>query len=315
MFDCGAILIRNLHGSFVANKLSIMRMDSYHSAIDIRGTGMNSGKTVLRKVEVQTRSSPYSLSIVNIHFASIAQSSFNGKVYLQALEKITVENNVITPYSPTGQAIYLDGIASDASSISNDHLFSRIYVRQSSITIKENIIQESVIEGIIVNEGYAIHILNNNITKCKSSSDVVMVNKGYAIHILDNNITKCKSSSDVVRLFVATGLFHFANNTITKNQGWYVFSLEAYQRGSLQFVNNTILQNHAKTIFHLMGSLSMYITTSHILSNVVSSNIGTEALLKLSGFPLGSFTENLFANNSAPMSIDVNMPDLDEDTI
>ncbi|KAL3790397.1 hypothetical protein ACHAW5_008354 [Stephanodiscus triporus] len=295
MLDCGAIVIRNLRGSFVANKLSIMRMDSFTGpVIDIRGTGMNSGRTVLREVVVQARSG-YSLLIANIHFASVAQASFNGEVYFETVEKVTVENNIIAPYSPTNRyAIYMTGIASEASYISRNHLFSKIYVDDSSITIAENIIQESVIGGIMV----------------------TMRNEGDAIHILNNIITKCKPSSDVVSLIFAAGSLHFANNMIAENQGRHLFSLEAQQSsGSLQFANNTIVQNHAMTIFYLMGHSRTYITTRNILSNVVSSNIGTEALLKLYGFPLGSFAENLFANNSAPMSVDVNMPNHDEDTI
>ena len=293
MFDCGPIVIRNIRGSFVANKLSIMRVDSFNGpVIDIRGTGMNIGKTVLREVEVQA-SSFYSLYIDNIHFASVSHSSFNGMVYLHALEKITVEDNIIAPYGGQ-EAISVNGIASEASSISRNRLFSRVYVGESSSTIEENIIRGSVRGGIMV---------------------VMNWNRGGAIHILNNNITKCKSSSDVVNLYVYAGSLHFANNTITENQGGYVFSLGASQSGSLQFSNNTILQNHAQTIFHLVGNSRTYITTSHVLGNIVSSNIGTEALLKLSGFPFGSFTENLFVNNSAPMSVEVNMPDVHEDII
>jgi hypothetical protein len=291
MFDCGAIKISNFRGSFVANKLSVLFGGSFTgNVIDIRGATMNSGKIILNEVRVQARSY-VSLAIDWIQSASVTLSSFDGGVYLNHLETITVEDNVIAPYRPNIAILVRDSFASHANSIRRNHLFSRIHIDSSSVAIRENIIQESVSGGITVADGRVIDIVNNTITKCTSDS------------------------SDIVNIQVSTGSLHFENNTIMKNLGQNVISLMIWQAGSFQFANNTILQNDADIILFLVGNAEFYSFSSYVSGNVVSGNIGKQALLQLSYLPSAIVTENLFFNNSAPMSVKVHMPKYDKDLI
>ena len=300
MTNCGghyygyALRIENLQAFAVMRNVKILQSNQTQSShvprygIYINGDGVDAGQVILENLAVEADVRSRSLSTSYIQHASIAQSSFEDRVYIYSVGEAMVQKSTLMDdlilsncqevsvsknWIDNGIFIYSISSSSPSFVIENSlggtlH-FSGDYYVSSNITVSGNFIEGSKERGMYIDNrrGHAV-VTNNTVKDCSTSS---------------SGVIELKSGSN-------SDLLAFVDNFVTGCVGQYIFkvigsSSDAYDDDSSG----------------MMDHISLF------SKNTAFDNTATNSFLFFDEYPWSNFTLNIFDNNTAPLSVKLDM--------
>lgn len=319
MIDCGsvsAIHIVKLVGIFKATNLKLLKSEETESyepqhGIYIEGNDNLSGRTFLENVFINTTFA-YPLHFWGLHHVSTVRSSSANAIYAISLS-------------------YISSLVITHSSFAS---------RMNLFTVSETIIDKNWINGqLYIMDGIKHVVTRNTISISNPSDDAISVSIDYESSLLFlNNIMNNGRFYFESRYWSQQNLTIYENTVRgssrgamdINNNGWTyisknkledcnsplypVVSINAAAAAEAHFENNTILHSEGKHIFYLVGSPD-YDTDSYIFAgNTAAGNSGSSSFVSIAEYPW-IFTENIFVNNTSPISIEINMPSFSHDIV
>lgn len=295
MIACGgyyygsAIYIQELTSIFVARNLTIrqsQQTDYYPKyGLLIAGYDSNSGGVILDQVDFNVDAIHYLLFIDRVNFVNVTGSHFSGKGYLNSVMDVTAQHNIFL------DTLQLDAIGAEFGGrigISHNSFQNGLeisYLRSSSFPsfVSNNLITNHHLYYYSHHWTFANITVSGNTIQESSNGGIYLHSSNGWVSVFNNSIVNCRSTwHSIVELFSdSLNELHFENNQVVGNEGYH--------------------------IFHIRGS-SYFAAKSDIFSeNVAKQNVGTGSFVLLSSYPWANFSRNVFVNNTAPFSIEVNM--------
>lgn len=294
MIDCGgyyfgsAIYIQSLSGIFLARNLRVLKSNQtefYYPqyALVVSGNYANVGQVILDNTNFEVDVSYYSLYVYGINQVVITRSSLFKEVYFYYLTEAVVKSNTLS------SKLTLYSIGDDTK--------GKIELTQNSI-----------------NNGVDISYLRSSSVSSLVSNNMIKKGRLYfysyysSVNITMSDNVVQESSNGGIYIYSSHGWISVLNNTFKScSSAWYPIVQLSSSANEFSFKNNKILFNEANYIFYLEGT-SYSQAKSDFAENVAEGNTGISSLIFLSSYPWSNFTRNIFDNNTAPFSVETNMP-------
>ncbi len=300
IIDCGGhyygrpVLVQKLIGFFIAKHLRIFNNETDNTSylpnygLEITGTNSNSGLAVLENVHV-TRGSQ-SMYINSLSQVNITMSSFRERTQLNSVRSISMKENIFSRrlylyyvgYSDND--VDLSGNTFSTSVNNEDALYARTIVNKNKISISQNTFIGGRFHFSDVSSSYSpaeFIFENNTISESPRGAMHIdaSIHQDIELNFRSNMIYDCISShEELLYLSSSSGRIRFENNTVRDN---------IHDNDELFFLQ----PNSANSAEHFTFS-----------GNVIENNIAN-SLVTISRFPLKTFINNIFLNNTAPLSI------------
>ena len=291
MIDCGgryygrAVYIRNLRWFAIIRNLRVLQSNetqTYYPGypIQVNGNGANAGHLIVENMVVEANSRYDSLYIKSINYVTVLRSIFEESVSLSYIGEATVNGNVVADSLSLSD---VGAINLSSNSINNGLDISDITSSTPSFVV-DNIISGHRLYYYFSNYYYDSNItISGNIIKESSTGGMYIYNRRGNVNVKNNTIEHCKST-------------HYA-----------VIDLISGSGSQLRFMNNSIVNNEGDHVLQITGSSEYAVNFDLFSENIAYGNSALDSFIRLYSYPWSNFTRNVFDNNTASTSVEVDM--------
>lgn len=314
MIDCAGyyygsvISIGNFQSVAVMRNLRVLKSNhtqSYYPScgLSVSGRNANAGLVILENANFDIATLDYSFFAASVNRVAVDRSYFSGRALISSISQVAVQ------LSSFSEEVYISS-AGSATAHDNTFLGGIQFSYGSILQLDRNRIDKGVSVSFLQSSSDASAVTNNLITNGRlyyhlsrwyhgnmtiSGNTVQGSNSGgMAIHggltiVSNNTIKNCTSTSYPIIHLIHSGLY------------------------GISFFNNNVVGSHGSHVFRLQGS-SNYASNENadfFSGNIATGNSATESFILLESYPWTNFTMNVFDNNTAPYSVQIDMPDFD----
>ena len=283
MTDCGghyygrALSIDNLQGSAVMRNVKILQSNETQSyrpryGIYLNGNSDDAGQVILENLAVDIDVRNNALLIRYIKQVSIAQSFFKDRSYIYSVGKAAVQKSVLMDE--------LDLSDCQEVTVKENSIEGGIEIYAVTTSNPSFVIDNSLGGRLYYSGSWNIAsniTVSGNVIEGSNGGGIYINNERGYVMVKNNTVKECSTSSSVIEL-------ESSSNS-----------------DMLAFINNFVIGCDGQYIFKVIGSSSDNL--SLFSNNTAFKNTATDSFLFLDEYPWLNFTENIFDNNTAPLSI------------
>ena len=292
MIDCGgryygrAIYILNLQSFAVIRNLRVLQSNETQTyypryPIQVNGNGANAGHLTVENVVVEANSRYDSLYINSINYVTVLRSIFEESVSLSSIGEAAVNENIVA------DSLSLSSVgALDLSGNSINNGLDISYLTSST----PSFVVDNIISGRRLYYYQYSYYSNSNVT-------------------ISANIIKESSMGGMYIYNEGGGVVNVKNNTIEQCKSTYYAVIDLISRSGsrLHFTNNSIVNNEGDHVLQITGSSDYEVNFDLFSENIAYGNSASDSFIRLYSYPWSNFTRNVFENNTAPISVEIDI--------
>ena len=288
MIDCGGrsgrvININNLEAVAVIRNLKMLHSNetvTYRPryGLYVNGKGTYAGILTLENLSFEPDFRHYALYVTYINQVSTSRSSFVDNVYFNSIDEALIQENT---FSGKAYSYYVGTLNMTQNSVGDGLDINSLSSTSVPSSIKDNV----VTGGLYFYSNYNVNasIMNNIIERSDNGGINAYTYRGR-VSIVNNTIEECISTYNPV-----------------------VELISGSTSDGISFMNNSIVDSQGSSVFRIQGSSNYVTKKDNFIENFATGNSATNTFILLADYPWTNFTRNIFDNNTAPLSVELDM--------